>query len=502
MIRSTDDLPGGSSMWSLPGWMVTLLLVAVPLACYLSLIGSWSLDRDEYHTLVDSSKPLSELLSYDIRPLYYLILHPLLKAGLPWSREFTMRLPAALFASLVPAVFFEFLRRSPSPRIAPYAALLALVSPWTFELSQYARYYSLMLLAASIATLAIYRWWEERHWRWLALFLGAAFAATISHTTAASLFPATIVAVALALGREDPRRTLMLLRRYGIPGALVAALGLIGGGLVIRNQFLFWLSKDAGQYGGYSVPQLYLGLCLGGGASAWILAVVPWLLGRDRQASTLLLVALVVMALLPVTLLALIGRGGGVAVRYLMCCLPAVWILAARQWHLLATNLPRFEQRCVVTLMIISVNVPFLLSTLQDGDHYDYRSAAAFIDGRLKSPALVLGSSPNTLEIYLRTPIQVVELPEIGSLAFRDVVGQSIQRAASEGRSLLMLVKLDRFALSAGDQDWLSDRFAVLRVFEKPRYDYRRNRLVVYQHRPSSEAPGAGPQGSDEAPVP
>ena len=68
--RSTLDVRILAALW------------IVPLLFYVAQIGRWSLSGDEYYTLVDSSKPVAELLSYERKPLYYLICHFLLRLNL------------------------------------------------------------------------------------------------------------------------------------------------------------------------------------------------------------------------------------------------------------------------------------------------------------------------------------------------------------------------------------------------------------------------------------
>ena len=161
-----------------PSAFVAALLFAVPFLFYFSVSGRWSLDGDEFYTYIDSAQPISELLAYEIKPLYYLICHALLDADLGLPLESLLRAPATLAASLIAPVFYWMLFPVAGRRAALLGAFLLIANPWIFEFSQYARFYSLMLLFSVVATLAIYRWVDDPRVRWLAIFFGAAGLAT------------------------------------------------------------------------------------------------------------------------------------------------------------------------------------------------------------------------------------------------------------------------------------------------------------------------------------
>jgi hypothetical protein len=59
-----------------------------------------------------------------------------------------------------------------------------------------------------------------------------------------------------------------------------------------------------------------------------------------------------------------------------------------------------------------------------------------------------------------------------------------ISEAEAAGRPLLLVSYEDRHPLDRRARMWIGARFAVLATFEKPRWDHRRNRLVVYEYRP------------------
>lgn len=466
-------------------WRIFLALWLLPLTAYCWLIGRWSLSGDEFYTLIDSSKPVSELLSYERKPLYYLLCHVLLKLNLGLPQEFIVRLPAAFAASLIPPSFYWLLRDKRYTNIGLLAGMLALFSPWLFKMSQYARFYSLAFLFASIAVLAGYRCvHEQRKKPWLFLLAIASFLAAISQLPAGIVLPATLIGFGFASFREDPVRASKAVKKYG-PLLLIGLLvGGLAGVFVLKDLFYYWLTSDAGNFGSYSVRQLLMALAVAGGMAVWGLAFLPmlraptsWSTGDIYLATTTVLSSVPLMVFIPF--------GGGVSSNYLMFCLPSLFLLAATNWREIDERLPSRGYRLAIGMAILAFNIPLLASTLSSGDHHDYRQAAAKIETMQIDNPVIVASGHCLLNWYLQDAHSDIDLLTFDNGVARHLIERGIEMATVEGRPLLLVSRESRGVLSAEDQKWLFDRFALVTTIETSRFDFRRQRVSIYEYRPS-----------------
>ena len=464
-------------------WRIFAALCVVPAIAFFSQLGRWCMSGDEYYTWVDSSKPIAELLSYERKPLYYLICHYLLGLDLGLRPEVVVRLPAALAASLIPATFYAMLVRR-SSNVAILAAIIALVNPWLFQMSQFGRFYSLAFLFATISVLAAWRWLGEKHFRgWLVLFVASGLLAGVTHTPAVIVIPAAMIGLLAAWNREEPERVARLVKAWGVTAAIVAALCGAAGLFVLKDVLYFWFTSSAGQFGSYSISQILIALAIFGGISTWALAFFPICrLPRDLHADDFFLALTVVFSIAPI--LILVPLGGGVAARYVMFCLPCVFLLAARHWSQIDRKLPTPQLRFALGVAVLAFNLPYLASTWQDGNHYDYREVAKQIEQLEITDPLIVATGPRLLDLYLRSEQEATDLTDFTVRLPREIITDAIRQAQDENRPLLLVSREDRARLSFEDQQWLFARFALIRVIETPRYDHRRHRVVIYQYRP------------------
>lgn len=474
MAKSTLDIRILSALW------------IVPLAIYTGLIGQWSLSGDEYYTLVDSSKPVAELLSYERKPLYYLICHLLLSLDLPISVETVIRIPAAIAASLIAPTYYLLLSTKKTTKLALFAAMIALANPWLFQMSQFARFYSLAFLFASISVLSGFRWIMDRSKvRWIWCFLIAGGFAGLSHTPAAIVVPAGAIAMVLAWIRVDPANAIGFLRKHtaGLLGGMVALAAI--GFFVLKDVLGLWLSSDGGAFGDYSSTQILVALAIFGGISGWALALVPLLkMPTSWSYRDIYLVFALGFSSLP--LLALVSLGGGVAARYLLFCLPGMFLLAAQHWSEIDSRLPNIGYRSALALALLSFNLPYLASVLTNADHFDYRAVARTISNMEMENPVIVASAHELLNYYLERHHAEIEMMTIEGGLPKERIQAGIDQANAEQRTLLLVSREDRTELSEADQDWLYGRFALVKTFHKPRYDHRRNRMAIYQYRPDS----------------
>ena len=464
-------------------WRICALFWLVPLVAFLSQLGRWSMSGDEFYTWFDSSKPVDELLSYERKPLYYLLCHMLLGLDLGLSVETVIRLPAAVAASLIPPAFYGLLARR-SSRVACFSAIIALANPWLFQMSQFGRFYSLAFLFATVSVLSAWRWLGAKHaWGWLVGFAVSGLLAGLSHTPAVLVIPAAIIGLLAAWNREEPQHVAKLVKRYGLAAGFVAMLCALAGLYVLKDVLYFWFNSNAGEFGAYSIPQILIALAIFGGISTWALAFVPLMqLPRNLRADDFYLALTCIFTGAP--LLILVPLGGGVAARYLLFCLPCVFVLAARHWSQVDRTLPTWQFRLGLGVAILAFNLPYLASTYQDANHFDYRETASQIERLELIDPLIVATAPDLLDLYLRPESESQNLTDFSAGVPREIINASIGMAREQERPLLLVSREDRARLSVEDQAWLFARFAIIRVIENPRFDHRRHRTVIYEYRP------------------
>ncbi|MCA9211734.1 MAG: glycosyltransferase family 39 protein [Planctomycetales bacterium] len=468
---------------------ISLAITVGPMLFYVPQVGRWSLDLDEIYTLNDSSKPLSTIVGYD-KPIYYLLCHQMLEIGL--SPEVATRLPSAIAAGLIAPCFFWLGRRKTNLQEATIAGVLVAFHPWIFQHSQFGRFYSLMLLFSSLATLSLYRWIVDRRARWLVAFGTFGALATLTHATAAALFPAGSLGLVSFCCVEHRETTIEFIQRRWKPFCftlvVLGAVACAG----IWKPFSEWLSAQHGQYGNYSPGSLLLGFVAFSGLQFWALGLLPLLkrtsfwTGEDAFLMTM-------FGSMVVPFFALAQFGGGVAPRYLMASLPVLLLFASRHWAMIHSQLPSLRYQFAFGAVVLATSVPSLASTLKDGNHCDYRSAATFVDSLALQDPIVASSAHQLLGHYLIRDFDLRELrmlddmtrtPRSNSTGAEAILFGLVEEANTTGRPLVVVSREDRRIRPPNVQTWFNSRFAVLARFEKPRFDHRRNEMVIYEYRP------------------
>ena len=467
------------------------MLWVVPMAVYAVLIQRWSLSGDEYFTFVDSSKPVLELLSYERKPLYYLLCHVLLKLDLGLSVETVVRIPAAIAGSLIAPTIYWMLSTKRSIRFAFMAAVIALLNPWLVQFSQFARFYTLAFLFTTISSLAGYRWLQASSAKakknWLIVFFVTGVLAGLSHLPAILVIPGGCLGAFLAMYREQPKLTVGFLRRWGFAIGLLSLVVLIGGMFFLKDVLYFWYTTTPGGFGNYNLRQILISLLLFGGVSTWVLATLPLIkMPTSWESTDLYFFALIAVCCLPI--LMLVGVGGGVASIYTLFCLPGVFVLAAKHWREMDDRLPSWGYRLALAIGLLTINLPYVVSAMTDGDHYDYRAAAKKIDEMGLERPLVLASASELLDYYVEQDCDFFELKTFQNGIFRDRVVKVVEMANEQQRPMLVVSREDRHELSAEDQEWFYGQFSLIHAIHTPRFDHRRHQLSIYRYRPNSTA--------------
>ena len=477
-------------------YRVLVGLWIVSLAIYAPFIGKWCLSGDEYYTWDDSfNYSIPEMLGFNSRPLYFIVCHFLLRWLPEWSPELVIRIPAMLAASLTAPTLYGMLSRRRFGHIGFLAALIAMFNPWVFQMSQFGRYFSFVILFGTIATLSALRWLEEQNLkRWPILLFVSGILAAVSHPPSVLVIPGGILAWIVARFRSDPTAITNWLRKFGPYLVGVGVVGGLVGAYLLRDVFAQWSSAQLGAFGDAGIPQIILGICAVSGLSWWALAILPMLrFPTSWTIQDIFLLTMLVGSVTPLLLVVPFG-GGGVSARYFLYCLPCMFILAAQHWRQIDERLPNFGYRVAFGCAMFAVNVPFLMSIAKDGNHFDHRAVARSIEEMNLGDPIIYCSGRLLLGHYLDEKFEIPKEDEYDLQLFeqgvpRDQIQQGIDQALSEGRPLLLVARQDRMIMSAEDQEWLYERFAVVRVVETARYDHRRYRVVVYEYRPRTESP-------------
>lgn len=471
---------------------LALALWVASLAIYAPYFAGWSLSGDEFYTFEDSTFSIAKMLSFNSRPLYFIVCHYLLKwnPGLPI--EMVIRLPAMLAASLVAPCIYALMGSGRSCRTALFAALLAMCNPWVFQMSQFGRYYAFVIFFATIATIAGFRFVEDRRLIWPITLLVSGLLSAASHPPSVLVIPASILGWIAIQFWQNPRSAWGILRKYSpwLIAAAVAAAAL--GFYLLQDVIREWSAAGKSDFGGgYDFKSILMSLAVVGGLSSWAMATIPLL--RSPKAWSMqdvFLIVLLVFGTLP--LLMLVPFGGGVSSRYLLYCLPCMFLLAGRHWAKIDNQLPTFGYRLALGCAIVGCNVPQLMSVATDGDHFDHRAMARAIEELDLENPIVFSSDHRLVDYYLDDRVQIMSNDEddlglLGERLPKSLIERGIELANSQNRPLLLVSRQDRALLSMDDQAWLYARFAVLRTIERARYDHRRHRIVLYHYRPMGD---------------
>lgn len=469
-------------------YRILLGLWLLSLAFYAPLLGRWCISGDEFYTFEDSSFSISKMLSFNSRPLYFIVCHYLLKwnPGLPV--ELMIRLPAMLAASLVAPSLYFFLPKHRFAHAGIFAGLIAIFNPLLFEMSQFGRYYAFVIFFATIATLAALRWIEDRRKIWPILFFVSGLLAAVSHPPAVLVIPGGILAWLAAGFRENPESVTRIVKKYGAAAAAVFVVAVAIGGFLLRDLVSEWFGAKLGEFGNSNAKEIVMALAILGGLSWWSIALLPMLrLPSSWSKYDVFLVTMLVASTAP--LMMLTPFGGGVAARYFLYCLPCMFLLAAQHWRQVDERLPSFGYRLAFACVLFSFNVPYLLSIAVDGNHFDNRKVARAIESLEMDNPMIFATTHRLVDYYLEDKYQTEPEREDDLGLFengvpRKLINRAIAEATAENRPLLLVSRQDRTLMSDDDQKWLYARFAVVRTVESARYDHRRFRVIVYHYRP------------------
>lgn len=304
--------------------LAVLLLTLLAAGLRFLHLGAWSMWADEVATL-RNSKDLADVRGY---PIGYILIG--IVTGWFGDSEFVARLVPAVVGVLSVPVIYWIGRSLFSHRAGVLAGILLSLSTFHIYYSQYARYYTLLML---FGLLAMWMAFEgiERNSRWrLALAVVLLALAILTHWTAFLLL-AALGCYALWSLRRSPRSG----KRGGRPSGLTwANVGILFGpfvigALVARNQLLDvakqWVGVEGFSFYRSGLAALKIAdrldvavlICAGVGA---------WLLLRSRDHRTKWLLCYGVVPIILAVLFVGLAEGGS---RFAFVALPPFIFLAA-----------------------------------------------------------------------------------------------------------------------------------------------------------------------------
>jgi Dolichyl-phosphate-mannose-protein mannosyltransferase len=459
------------------------LILLLAAALRLHGLGSFSLEQDELYTIQEGTELYDTIAQPGIaaRPLYYLIVHPLL-IWLPHT-PILLRLPAFIFGMAGVVVAWWLARRTLGRTAGLAAAVFTAISPWHMYASGMARYWSFVfLLAASAYTLI--PWATDRDDR--RLFLATLVVLSLGTATHPSfLFPVAGAVLATHLVRTDgsfglrwptPMAWRWLWGPYAVLlGGSAIALRVLGRADELKN----WGGRSAAANARLvpAVAEWATPVLCAAAAIGVVLLIPDRGLVRRRWA---LMAALGVVCALGALVAA--SRQTNVYADYAMAALPLIMVSAAilpqlaselARGALRGSQAPNTMLGAAVGAVMVAGVLPGTVSHLSDGTRFDYRPSYRWIEARGPKELVVMW--PQSVQVRyapgLRTALLLSDTAALADTLKRE---GSVWVLASEKR--YGLVGDDAGALSA----WLNRRCRLVQATERPRIDDRVYRVDLF----------------------
>ncbi len=456
--------------------LLTILLVALALRLHgLSML---AFEQDELYTLRDAldfgaSSTARGGPGIWGRPVYYLLQHALLQIG-PATPLF-LRLPALVFGVLGVWATWKLARSAFGVTAGWVAAILVAISPWHLYASQFARYWTLVYLLATLVYLLLPRAIDTNRTRDYLIVLVPLLLGAFTHPT--FLFP--IIGVTLAV---------TLVSRQGTIGWRWPTRRAWSG---LWGPFLFALSaaylilKTTGSEGGLSN--------WGGRGLAPTLLLVPAIVQWANPAIVVAALAgalLLLRGVLPGdrrwAAIGLLGASASLGLMlaaafrtdvyadYAISMLPLVYVTigAAVQRIDEALQLSTLRFPVGAAAVLVASVLPGTVSHLLDGTRFDYRPTYGYITQH-GGDELVVGW-PMVLQRFYAPNLSFIEMR--GSPSF-------LNRTLASTGGFWVVASHHRNGMIGGGDDverWIGMHCQERLVTERPRLDYRNYRVTLH----------------------
>lgn len=458
-------------------------------------LGDWNFEATEIFTLKDS---LVLRLS-NPRPLSYALNYYLVRPFMPLD-ELGLRILPALFGVLTIPAFYLVGRRMVGTRAALFGSLLLCLSELHVFYSQFARYWSLVILLCAIYPFALYLGVTQRERGALMLGLVTGALAALAHPVSVLLVGGPALLVLWSLLRPGAFRALWAHRgfRWGVLLAAVLAVLIVVRFLPVLQNWITAHDTNPGSGQFLNLPKanglkqvIFLGafaesLTFGVALGALAGLIVLWQ-DRDRTLARFLLS----LALFPIAFITLVSFRTAVSQFYLVPALPVFFLLAGvfldrlfsvdwkvRPWWLIPATL---------TAIMLTEGLPTLVSQYRNGRRFDFRGAAHWLETHAAPTDLVFSDQPMVLQHYLPNA-------RIEKLRTAPPLAQAMKQLRLADRGVLWIVApapahafrtdLKQGGLAA----WMWDNCQLRNTVGVGRIDFRQQYLQVYRCPPA--APG------------
>jgi mannosyltransferase len=320
-------------------YLLPVLVTFLAMALHLHRLDSKSLWFDELATLTGSGwrgswldavqKPLT-IPATPKPPLSYILTHLLLLLG---ERDFLLRLPAALFATLTVPLVYALGRALFNEKVGLLGAFLLAIAPLQIRYAQEARMYAMWSFLLVLSLYLFWRAMRSQERRWWFLFAVTTILALYTHLFALLALGVMILFSLWVLVRPTTRTQFRFRCRHFI----VALVFILLAYAPMIPFLLKGLATEEG-LGGETVPQWSVGVLIdalglfsgGSDVGSWVygsLLVLATIVLARKHREVLTLAALWIA--LPFIIVLTLPFGHQVRIRYFLFALPVYLLLVA-----------------------------------------------------------------------------------------------------------------------------------------------------------------------------
>lgn len=459
-----------------------VLLLILAIGALLRLPGLWLFDawQDEIYSIFEARDLIHSPFGpggMELRPLYFLAMHPLAKA-MPHAMVL-LRLPSFIFGVLGIAATWTLARRHLGLNAAIVAAGVLAVLPMHINDSQIIRYWSLVFLLGALFADALLRAMASDARRDHLLTLLWLLLGTLTHPTFAITAVGMTVAAHLVSGTGSMAIRLptpAAWRLTWIPAVVILLAYYTGLWLFFTTERL--VGEAAGSPARL-LPAIAFNLSPAI-VTASTLGVLRLVASRDPALRRFgLMTALGTLASVITLMVGGYLRVLPVSVLYLSAAFPMVLCATGALCTSLGTT-PVVERRAAFVLLLILAAglAPSTVSQLLDGSRFDYRPALARIAADDPRGTVVIWprvqamwSAPDLQSIELRSDTPVAMFDSLDAARDRFWVVASQRRQGFIGDT------------DGGKQQWLARHCNRVLTTGKPRFDFEQYITILWECR-------------------
>ena len=458
------------------------LLLILAVGALLRLPGLWQFDawQDEIYSIFEARDLIHSPFGpggMELRPLYFLALHPFAKA-MPHAIVL-LRLPSFVFGLLGIAATWTLAQRNFGRNAAIVAAGVLAVLPLHINASQIIRYWSLIYLLGALFAGAVLRALSSDSKRDHLLALTWLLLGTLTHPTFAITAVGMTVAAHLvtAAGQFGLRLPTRAAWRFTWIPAVVILLGYYSG-----LWMFFTTERLVGEAVGAPerlLPSIAFNLSPAV-VTAGILGIL-WLLAT-REPTPRRVGLMTALGILTSTVTLIIGgylHFLPVSVLYVSAAFPLLLVCVGALCTRLAAT-PAGEQRAALVLLLILAAglAPSTVSQLLDGSRFDYRPALAYIKANDPKGTVVVW--PKVQAMW--------SAPDLESIELRNTTPLSMFDSLATARDRFWVIASQRRLGIIGDaggekHHWLSRHCDRVLTTGEPRFDYEEYVTMLWECR-------------------